>query len=379
MARQKSHKKSKKIARSAFKKYTKAAGEASNGDPIWNVEKIMDVRSTEKGFEYLVKWAGWPNSYNSWEPSSFVNFNPNPLESGMDPKIIMRAKALGMVFSNEPENNNPLSITIPTTTSSRRHQEASHARTETPSTSSDGEESTSEENIAPNHSPAKRRLVLSSSEDEDSSDSGGILQRDPSLDTYSNPSSGFIPEGTCPDPESETAMSTRKRFLKDSTQARLPPNFFSQVKNTVNTLHESAPKETETKRWPRNLGFRQAVQRVDAPNPEQNSAFGEGAMDLTSNGPVLSRTTDSEETSHPALRNASAFLGKVSILSLRLSSPTDSVNAMSLSCAAQEADNPDCFDNYISFEPAMEHTMLNVDFIIEEDAIDSDTELEYPP
>ncbi|KAF9028824.1 hypothetical protein BDP27DRAFT_1375702 [Rhodocollybia butyracea] len=253
MARQKSHKKSKKIARWAFKKYTKAAGEASNGDPIWNVG--ISCKS-----EYV---------------HVFLGTLPSNIEL-----IVKIASGLG---GPTPTTRDIRKQAMP----ARRLQ----ARAQTV------KNPFLKKNIAPNHSPAKRRLVLSSSEDEDSSDSGGIRQK---------------------------------------------------------RLKRSGGLET----WASD----KAVQRVDAPNPEQNS--GEDGQNFLSliGEKLLGR-------SHGSHFKWTCVHQVLQILSM----------PMSLSCAAQEADNPDCFDNYISFEPAMEHTMLNVDFIIEEDAIDSDTELEYPP
>ena len=38
------------------------------GEPEWEVETILDSKWTGNHLMYLVKWLGWPNSENSWEP-----------------------------------------------------------------------------------------------------------------------------------------------------------------------------------------------------------------------------------------------------------------------------------------------------------------------
>ena len=43
------------------------------GHPIYEVEQIMDKRQKGRGFQYLVKWQGYPHSENTWEPASGLN------------------------------------------------------------------------------------------------------------------------------------------------------------------------------------------------------------------------------------------------------------------------------------------------------------------
>ncbi|KAI1655301.1 hypothetical protein F4813DRAFT_367469 [Daldinia decipiens] len=46
---------------------TKAKAEAANKE--WQVDKIVGIRKTKtRGTEYLVKWAGFPDGENTWEP-----------------------------------------------------------------------------------------------------------------------------------------------------------------------------------------------------------------------------------------------------------------------------------------------------------------------
>ena len=39
---------------------------------MWKVDKILDVRRVNGKREYLVKWLGWEDRYNSWEPESHL-------------------------------------------------------------------------------------------------------------------------------------------------------------------------------------------------------------------------------------------------------------------------------------------------------------------
>jgi hypothetical protein len=35
----------------------------------WEVEEVLDKRRVKSVVQYLVKWAGWPSEYNSYEPA----------------------------------------------------------------------------------------------------------------------------------------------------------------------------------------------------------------------------------------------------------------------------------------------------------------------
>ena len=37
-------------------------------DDEYEVEEIKDLRKISSQWKYLVKWQGWPESYNTWEP-----------------------------------------------------------------------------------------------------------------------------------------------------------------------------------------------------------------------------------------------------------------------------------------------------------------------
>lgn len=47
--------------------------EAPNTDDFYEVEDIRGMRKVGRRYEYLVKWRGYPESDNQWEPySSFT-------------------------------------------------------------------------------------------------------------------------------------------------------------------------------------------------------------------------------------------------------------------------------------------------------------------
>jgi len=49
------------------------------GDKHYEVEKILQshLMPNKKGIQYLVKWLGYPNSENSWEPVSNLKNSPD--------------------------------------------------------------------------------------------------------------------------------------------------------------------------------------------------------------------------------------------------------------------------------------------------------------
>ena len=51
---------------------TGVAGVIVDEEEQYEVEKILDSKVVRKKFKYLVKWKGYPDSENSWEPEENV-------------------------------------------------------------------------------------------------------------------------------------------------------------------------------------------------------------------------------------------------------------------------------------------------------------------
>jgi hypothetical protein len=52
-----------------------------DSQPEWEVEEILADRKHKGRIEYLVKWQGWPSSYNQWEPEDHLEGAPDLLEA----------------------------------------------------------------------------------------------------------------------------------------------------------------------------------------------------------------------------------------------------------------------------------------------------------
>ena len=47
----------------------------------WEVEEVLDKRRIKDTIHYLVKWAGWPSEYNSYEPADHLVNVPQAVAS----------------------------------------------------------------------------------------------------------------------------------------------------------------------------------------------------------------------------------------------------------------------------------------------------------
>ena len=51
-----------------------------SSEPEWDVESIVDEKTTRRGVQYLVKWVGWPHESNTWEPLENLSGCPEVLQ-----------------------------------------------------------------------------------------------------------------------------------------------------------------------------------------------------------------------------------------------------------------------------------------------------------
>lgn len=50
------------------------------GEPEWEVEQILDSKFAYNRLHFLVKWKGWPDSENSWEPEQNLENSPESIQ-----------------------------------------------------------------------------------------------------------------------------------------------------------------------------------------------------------------------------------------------------------------------------------------------------------
>ena len=43
------------------------------GEPEWEVEQILDERTRRSGKQYLIRWKGYSEAHDSWEPRENIN------------------------------------------------------------------------------------------------------------------------------------------------------------------------------------------------------------------------------------------------------------------------------------------------------------------
>ena len=53
--------------------FTEPPPDLINGEPEWEVEQILDMRTWRSGKQYLIFWKGYSSAHNSWEPWENIN------------------------------------------------------------------------------------------------------------------------------------------------------------------------------------------------------------------------------------------------------------------------------------------------------------------
>ena len=70
----------------------------------WKVEEIRDKQRIKGVIHYLVKWAGWPSEYNSYEPASHLTNAPK-LVADFEQKHKQKQKGKQAVIDSEDSSN----------------------------------------------------------------------------------------------------------------------------------------------------------------------------------------------------------------------------------------------------------------------------------
>ena len=59
--------------------FTKPPPDLSEGEEVYEVETILNHRKRGRGYQYYVKWRGYPISDASWEPEHVFSDDENML------------------------------------------------------------------------------------------------------------------------------------------------------------------------------------------------------------------------------------------------------------------------------------------------------------
>ena len=65
------------------------------------VEEVLDKRRIKDTIHYLVKWAGWPSEYNSYEPAAHLANAPRAIAS-FEQKLEQKRKRKNKENDGEP-------------------------------------------------------------------------------------------------------------------------------------------------------------------------------------------------------------------------------------------------------------------------------------
>ena len=77
-------------------------------DQEYEIEAIVDVKSVGRGKHYLVKWKGYPDSENTWEPSTNLEESMiKQFQSRKDGKFPLEPAKKGRIPKDQVRNTLP--------------------------------------------------------------------------------------------------------------------------------------------------------------------------------------------------------------------------------------------------------------------------------
>ena len=81
----------------------------------WEVEEVRDKRRIQGAIHYLIKWAGWPSEYNSYEPASHLAKAPKAV-ADFERKLKWKqkkARTTSTYDDTNDEDDDPMGATAP--------------------------------------------------------------------------------------------------------------------------------------------------------------------------------------------------------------------------------------------------------------------------
>jgi len=81
----------------------------------WEVEEVRDKRRIQGAIHYLIKWAGWPSEYNSYEPASHLAKAPKAV-ADFERKLKWKqkkARTASAYDDTDDEDDDPMGATAP--------------------------------------------------------------------------------------------------------------------------------------------------------------------------------------------------------------------------------------------------------------------------
>ena len=88
----------------------------------WEVEEVQDKQWIKGVIHYLIKWAGWPSEYNSYELASHLTNAPKAIANFECKLKRKRAQTTGTYDDTDHEDVDPMSALAP-----RKRTQCCHA------------------------------------------------------------------------------------------------------------------------------------------------------------------------------------------------------------------------------------------------------------